>query len=115
MRAFLAYMYAHPGKKLLFMGTDIGDYQEWNNDGAVPWEVLQYPVHAGLQSLVRELNRLYRAQPALYEVDFDHTGFEWIDFADVENSVNLIPAPCRGPRDSIVFACNFTPVPRITT
>ena len=81
VRAFFAYMYAHPGKKLLFMGTDIGDYQEWNHDGSVPWEVLQYPVSRGLQSLVRDLNRLYRAQPALYEVDFDYSGFEWIDIA----------------------------------
>jgi 1,4-alpha-glucan branching enzyme len=112
VRAFLAYMYAHPGKKLLFMGTDVGDYSEWNNDGSVPWEVLQYPVHAGLQSLVRELNRLYRAQPALYEVDFDHTGFEWIDIADVENSVISFLRHASDRADSIVFACNFTPVPR---
>ena len=112
VRAFLAYMYAHPGKKLLFMGTDIGDYQEWNNDGSVPWEVLQYPFHAGLQSLVRELNRLYRAQPALYQVDFDHTGFEWIDIGDVEKSVISFLRRAADPADCIVFACNFTPVPR---
>ena len=111
-RAFLAYMYAHPGKKLLFMGTDVGDYREWDNDGSVPWEVLQYPVHSGLQSLVRELNRLYRAQPALYEVDFDHTGFEWIDIADVEKSVISFLRNASDRADSIVFACNFTPVPR---
>jgi 1,4-alpha-glucan branching enzyme len=112
VRSFLAYMYAHPGKKLLFMGTDIGDYQEWNNDGSVPWDVLQYPVHAGLQLLVRELNRLYRAQPALHEVDFDHTGFEWIDIADGEKSVISFLRYALDRADSIVFACNFTPVPR---
>jgi 1,4-alpha-glucan branching enzyme len=112
VRAFLAYMYAHPGKKLLFMGTDIGDYQEWNNDGSVPWEVLQYPLHAGLQSLVRELNSLYRSQPALYQVDFDYTGFEWIDIGDVENSVISFLRRAADPADCIVFACNFTPVPR---
>ncbi|HTA43367.1 MAG TPA: 1,4-alpha-glucan branching protein GlgB [Bryobacteraceae bacterium] len=111
-RAFLAYMYAHPGKKLLFMGTDVGDYQEWNADASVPWWVLQYPFHAGLQTLVRELNRLYRSQPALYEVDFDHTGFEWIDFADVEKSVIAFMRHASDPEECIVFACNFTPVPR---
>ncbi|MGA2714030.1 MAG: 1,4-alpha-glucan branching protein GlgB [Bryobacteraceae bacterium] len=112
VRAFLSYMYAHPGKKLLFMGTDIGDYQEWNNDGSVPWEVLQYPLHAGLQTMVRELNRLYRSQPALYQVDFDYTGFEWIDIGDVENSAISFLRRAADPADCIVFACNFTPVPR---
>jgi 1,4-alpha-glucan branching enzyme len=112
VRAFLAYMYGHPGKKLLFMGTDVGDYQEWDNDGSVPWEVLQYPMHAGLQSLVRELNRLYRAQPALYQVDFDYTGFEWIDIADVEKSVISFLRRAEDPAECVVFVCNFTPVPR---
>ena len=113
-RAFFAYMYAHPGKKLLFMGTDIGDYQEWNSDGTLPWDVLQYPIHQGLQSFVRDLNRLYRAQPALYEVDFDHTGFEWIDIADVENSCISFLRRGTNPADCVIFACNFTPVPRLT-
>jgi 1,4-alpha-glucan branching enzyme len=112
VRAFLAYMYGHPGKKLLFMGTDIGDYQEWNHDASVPWDVLQYPKHAGLQNFVRDLNRLYRSHPALYEVDFDYTGFEWIDIADVENSCITFLRHAADPSDSIVFACNFTPVPR---
>ncbi len=112
VRAFLAYMYAHPGKKLLFMGTDIGDYREWNHDGSVPWEILQAPMHAALQRFVGELNRLYRAQPALYEVDFDYTGFEWIDIADVDHSVISFLRRASDPEDYIVFACNFTPVPR---
>jgi 1,4-alpha-glucan branching enzyme len=111
-RAFLAYMYGHPGKKLLFMGTDIGDYNEWNYNGSVPWEVLQYHTHAGLQGLVRELNKVYRSEPALYEVDFDYTGFEWIDIADVEKSVISFVRKAKDPADCIVFACNFTPVPR---
>jgi 1,4-alpha-glucan branching enzyme len=112
VRAFLAYMYAHPGKKLLFMGTDIGDYQEWNHDSSVPWELLQYPIHAGLQSFVRDLNKLYRSHPALYEVDFDYTGFEWIDITDIEKSIISFLRRAADPADSIVFACNFTPVPR---
>jgi 1,4-alpha-glucan branching enzyme len=113
VRAFLAYMYAHPGKKLLFMGTDIGDYQEWDYASTVPWDVLQYPIHAGLQSFVRDLNRLYRASPALYQVDFDHTGFEWIDIADVDQSAISFLRRASNPSDYIVFACNFTPVPRL--
>ena len=96
VRAFLAYMYAHPGKKLLFMGTDIGDYQEWNHDSSVPWELLQYPIHAGLQLLCAGLNRLYRSQPALYQVDFDYSGFEWIDIADVEKSIISFLRRARG-------------------
>jgi 1,4-alpha-glucan branching enzyme len=112
VRAFLAYMYGHPGKKLLFMGTDIGDYQEWNHDAGVPWEVLQYPLHSGLQLLVRELNRIYRAEPALHQVDFDYTGFEWIDIADVDQSAISFLRRASDPSDYVVFACNFTPVPR---
>jgi len=112
VRAFLAYMYAHPGKKLLFMGCDIGDYNEWNHKSTVPWQVLQYPLHAGLQSCVRELNRIYCEQPALYEVDFEYQGFEWIDFSDVESSVISFIRRAADPRDYIVFICNFTPVPR---
>jgi 1,4-alpha-glucan branching enzyme len=113
VRAFLAYMYAHPGKKLLFMGCDIGDYGEWNSNGSVPWYVLEYPLHAGLQSFVRELNRVYREQPALYEVDFEYTGFEWIDMSDVEQSV--ISFIRRGEKRSefLVIVCNFTPTPRL--
>ena len=91
-RAFLAYMYAHPGKKLLFMGRDIGEYDEWNPMPACRGNCLQYPIHAGLQLLVRELNRLYRAEPALYQMDFDLHGFEWIDFADVDQSCDFVSA-----------------------
>jgi 1,4-alpha-glucan branching enzyme len=112
VRAFLAYMYAHPGKKLLFMGTDIGDYAEWNSAASVPWDVLQSPIHAGLQRYVRELNRLYREQPALHQVDFDYSGFEWIDISDIEQSVIAFLRRGADPKDCLIFACNFTPVPR---
>jgi 1,4-alpha-glucan branching enzyme len=112
VRAFLAYMYAHPGKKLLFMGTDIGDYREWNHDGSVPWEMLQSPMHAALQRYVAELNGLYRTQPAMYEVDFAQPGFEWIDISDVDQSVISFLRRAADSTDCIVFACNFTPVPR---
>jgi len=112
VRAFLAYMYGHPGKKLLFMGSDIGDWNEWNFEVSVPWSVLQYPFHNGLQRFVRDLNTLYRSQPALYEIDYSFSGFEWIDIADVENSCISFLRRGADRADCIIFACNFTPVPR---
>jgi 1,4-alpha-glucan branching enzyme len=113
VRAFLAYMYAHPGKKLLFMGCEIADYNEWNHHVAVPWQILQYPMHAKLQAFVKELNRLYRDEPALYQVDFEYAGFEWIDIADVEKSIISFLRKGDKASDQIVFVCNFTPVPRL--
>ena len=112
VRAFLAFMYAHPGKKLLFMGCDIGDYDEWNAAGSVPWQILQYPLHSGLQAFVKELNRVYREQPAFYEVDFDHTGFEWIDFSDTEKSIISFLRRGNERSEELIVVCNFTPAPR---
>jgi len=111
-RAFLAYMYGHPGKKLLFMGSEIGQYEEWDYNHGIKWDLLQYDVHRGLQTLVRELNRFYRAQPALHEVDFHSTGFEWVDFHDVDNSIIAFIRRAKDPGDLLLFCCNFTPVPR---
>ncbi|HZL56810.1 MAG TPA: 1,4-alpha-glucan branching protein GlgB [Bryobacteraceae bacterium] len=113
VRAFLAYMYAHPGKKLLFMGSEIGDYNEWNYNASVPWQLLQYPMHAGLQTFVRELNRVYREEPAMHQVDFEYSGFEWIDFHDVEKSIISFMRRAEQPGDDLIFVCNFTPVPRL--
>ncbi|MDE3198532.1 MAG: 1,4-alpha-glucan branching protein GlgB [Acidobacteriota bacterium] len=113
VRAFLGYMFGHPGKKLLFMGNDIGDYNEWNHHASVPWQMLQYPIHAGLQTYVRELNRLYRKEPAFHQVDFDYRGFEWIDFSDVEKSIISFLRRGEEPGHDLVFVCNFTPVPRV--
>jgi 1,4-alpha-glucan branching enzyme len=112
-RAFLTYMYGHPGKKLLFMGSEIGQKEEWNSNGSIRWELLTFHYHKALQTLVRELNRLYRSEPALYEVDFQHTGFEWIDFHDVQNSIIAFLRWSAERREFLVFACNFTPVPRL--
>jgi 1,4-alpha-glucan branching enzyme len=112
VRAFLAYMWAHPGKKLLFMGQDIGQREEWNCDTSVRWELLEFDCHRQLQTLMRELNRLYRSSPALYQVDFHSTGFEWIDFHDWEASVIAFLRRAEDPSDFILFCCNFTPVPR---
>ncbi len=111
-RAFLAYMWAHPGKKLLFMGQEIGQREEWNYNAGVRWELLEFPIHRKLQDLVRELNRFYRANPALYEVDFNYTGFEWVDFHDWESSIIAFLRRAEDPRNFILFCCNFTPIPR---
>ena len=111
-RAFLAYMFAHPGKKLMFMGTEFGQTSEWNHTGGLPWWLLQYPVHSTLQTLVKELNAMYRREPSLYEVDDEYPGFEWIDIQDAESSVIAFARFARNREDFIVFGCNFTPVPR---
>ena len=111
-RAFLAYMYGHPGKKLLFMGSEIGQWNEWNHDASVEWDLLGFPFHAGLQQCVVDLNRLYRQQPALFEVDFEWRGFEWIDLHDTQQSVIAFLRRAADPADFLVFACNFTPVAR---
>jgi 1,4-alpha-glucan branching enzyme len=112
VRAFVAYMWAHPGKKLLFMGQDIGQREEWNCNTGVRWELLEFDYHRKLQALMRELNRLYRSNPALYQVDFHYTGFEWIDFHDWEASIIAFLRRAEDPTDFILFCCNFTPVPR---
>ena len=112
LRAFLAYMWAHPGKKLLFMGQEIGQREEWNFNVGIRWELLEFDLHRKLQALVTELNRLYRSHPALYQVDFHYSGFEWVDFRDVEHSVIAFLRRAEDPDDFILFCCNFTPVPR---
>ena len=113
VRAFLAYMWTHPGKKLLFMGQEIGQREEWNHNAGMRWELLEFEPHRKLQALVRELNRFYRAAPALYQVDFHYTGFEWVDFHDVEHSVIAFLRRAEDPRDFLLICCNFTPVPHI--
>lgn len=111
-RAFLAYMYAHPGKKLLFQGQEIGQYEEWNCETGTRWELLAFDYHRKLQALMKELNRLYRSEPALYQVDFHWSGFEWVDIHDVEGSVISFVRRAEDPKDFLLFVCNFTPVTR---
>jgi 1,4-alpha-glucan branching enzyme len=111
-RAFLGYMFTHPGKKLLFMGSDIGTYDEWDSSGSVPWDLLRFPIHDGLRAYVRELNRIYREEPALHQVDAEYTGFEWIDFSDVDQSSISFLRRGTNQNEFVVVACNFTPVPR---
>jgi 1,4-alpha-glucan branching enzyme len=112
-RAFLSYMYAHPGKKLLFMGAEFGQTAEWNSEKDLEWWLLQFPVHKKLQDFVAALNQLYRTQPALYEVDFTYRGFEWIDFHDQDNSIVTLVRRAKRPDDFIVVVCNFTPKPHL--
>ncbi len=113
VRAFLAYMYAHPGKKLLFMGSEIGVWDEWNHERGLPWEILHFDFHRKLQVFVGELNKLYRTHPAFYQVDFHWAGFEWVDFRDVDGStISFIRRPENG-KPFLLFVCNFTPVPRM--
>ena len=111
LRLFLGYMWSHPGKKLLFMGCDIGQKREWQHDYSLEWHVLQYPLHAGVQNWVRDLNRLYRNTPALYELDFTGDGFQWIDANNGDMSVVVFLRKSRSGELALV-ACNFTPVPR---
>jgi 1,4-alpha-glucan branching enzyme len=111
LRMFYAWMYSYPGKKLLFMGGEFGQWQEWNHDRSLDWHLLQFPMHAGLRRLVQHLNHLYRKEPALWQFDDSYEGFEWIDFHDAESS---IVAYFRKAHDGpiLIFAVNATPVPR---
>lgn len=111
LRAYYGFMWGHPGKKLLFMGQEFAQGNEWNHDAELPWWLLQYEFHGGVQRLVRDLNRLQREQPALHRLDGDGAGFEWIDADDAERSVY---AWLRrdGEGGQVIVACNMTPLPR---
>src|SRR5215469_12131585 len=104
-RAFLAYMWTHPGKKLLFMGQDIGQREEWNNNAGVEWNLLEFDYHRKLQTLARELNRVYRAHPALHQVDFHYSGFDWVDFHDADNSIISFLRRAEDPEDFVIVCC----------
>ena len=111
LRAYYGFMWGHPGKKLLFMGQEFAQISEWNHDAELPWELLDQPEHAGVQRLVRDLNQLYRAQPALHRLDCEAAGFEWLDALGAEHSVLAwmrkdVSAP------PVLVVSNFTPVPR---
>jgi len=112
LRALYGFLFTHPGKKLLFMGGEFGQWREWNANESLDWNLLAYDPHRQLQQLVGDLNRLYRGEPSLYEVDFQHTGFEWIDFSDVDNSIISFLRHAQNRDDHVVVVCNFTPVAR---
>ena len=112
LRLLYAYMFGHPGKKLLFMGLDFGQGDEWSEARSVDWHLLQYPLQSGLQRCVADLHRVYRSQPSLHEVDFHWEGFQWLESHDNENSVFAFMRRARDPNDVLAVVLNFTPVPR---
>jgi 1,4-alpha-glucan branching enzyme len=112
LRLLYGYMFAHPGKKLNFMGGEFGQWNEWHYDESLQWHLLQWDAHKGLQKYCADLNRLLRSEPALYEQDFDYHGFEWIDCHNWEESVLAFIRKAKNPQDFVITAANFTPVPR---
>jgi 1,4-alpha-glucan branching enzyme len=112
LRLLYAYMFVQSGKKLLFMGDEFGQVGEWNHDVSLDWSLTQRPLHAGVQQLVRDLNRVYRAEPALHERDHDSRGFEWIAGNDSEQSAFAFLRLGTASAEPVVAICNFTPVPR---
>ena len=112
LRLLYGYFFSHPGKKLLFMGSEFGQGKEWNHDDSLQWDQLQIPEHRGISDWVAALNRVYKEEPALYKRDFSPEGFEWCDFSDWEKSV--VSFVRKGAKDEMVLAVfNFTPVPRL--
>ncbi len=109
LRLLVGYMYAQPGKKLMFMGAEFGQWLEWAHDESLEWHLLQYLPHSGLQRWVSDLNQFYRGQPALYELDFEQAGFEWIDCNDIEHSAVSLIRKGRSSNNLLVVVCNFTP------
>jgi 1,4-alpha-glucan branching enzyme len=112
LRALYAYMWAHPGKKLLFMGGELAQEREWRHDESLDWHLLEQPGHSGVQALVRDLNRHYRDEPALHEVDFDPAGFMWLEPNDADANVLAFARLPAGKGRPVVCVCNFSPVPR---
>lgn len=112
LRLLLGYMYAQPGKKLLFMGGEFGQWDEWYHEKSLDWHLLDYPPHAGVKRWVEDLNRVYREEPALFQLDFDQSGFQWIDCTDLDNSVISFIRRGRHSEDVIMVVANFTPVVR---
>jgi 1,4-alpha-glucan branching enzyme len=112
LRLLFAYMYAQAGKKLLFMGAEIGQWSEWSHDRSLDWHVLENPLHRGLQDWLAQLNRNYKEQPALHELDTDPAGFEWVDCNDSAASVVSLLRKGKSEKETILVVCNFTPVPR---
>src|SRR5690606_18864433 len=112
LRVAYGYMFGHPGKKLMFMGDEFGQFIEWNFNQSLDWHLLDYDMHRRLRDFVRDLNRLYRTEKAMHEIDFSYDGFEWINCNDRDNSIVSFMRKGSKPEDTLVFVCNFTPVVR---
>jgi 1,4-alpha-glucan branching enzyme len=111
LRAYMGFMYAHPGKKLNFMGNEIAQSTEWNHDSQLQWWLLQFDKHAGQKKLISDLNHFYRSEPALYEADYMHGGFMWLDHSDYEHSTYAMLRRNKVGDRNVVIVGNFTPVP----
>ena len=112
LRLAVGMMWTHPGKKLFFMGGEIGQWREWSEARSLDWHLLEDPLHAGMQRWMRDLNAAYRDEAALWEEDFSYEGFEWVDFHDVEQTVLSFLRKGKTPGDEVLVVCNFTPIPR---
>ena len=112
LRLLYSFMYTHPGTKLLFQGGEFGQTSEWNFQTSLDWHLLQYDVHKGAQTLVKDLNKLYKKEPALYQKQFSHEGFEWIDHGDHQNSVMTYIRKGKNEKDNVIVVLNLTPIPR---
>jgi 1,4-alpha-glucan branching enzyme len=112
LRTLYTYMFTHPGTKLLFMGGEFGQSSEWNHDKSLDWHLLDYPVHKGVHALVRDLNTLYKAEPALFDFSFDQRGFEWVDYGDRDSSIIVYLRKGTRKEDQLLVVCNFTPAIR---
>lgn len=109
LRLLFAYMFTHPGTKLLFMGGEFGQFAEWSHDRSLDWHVTSHPLHHGVMDEIKELNQLYRSEPAFYQYQFDHRGFEWVDYEDRGNSVIVFTRKSDKEDDTVIVVCNFTP------
>ncbi len=112
LRLLFGYMFTHPGGNLLFMGGEFGQSSEWNFQQSLEWHLTQYDFHSGIQEVIKDLNKLYKSSPALYEKQFSPEGFQWIEYNDRENSVITFMRKGNDPKDDLIIAINFTPVPR---
>ncbi len=112
LRLMFSYMFTHPGTKLLFMGGEFGQSSEWNHDRSLDWHLLDHAPHQGILAIIRDLNNLYKSEPALYEFAFDDKGFEWVDYSDRENSVIAYMRKGVDRENALIVICNFTPQPR---
>ena len=112
LRALFGYMYGHPGKKLIFMGSEFAQRNEWNHNSSLDWHLMQFKEHGGVQKWVRDLNYFYRNEPCLYEIDYSYDGFSWVDFSDSESSVISFIRTGK-KKDQLLVVCNFTPATRL--
>ena len=112
LRLLLGFMFTHPGKKMMFMGMEFGQWKEWNHEESLEWHLLEYLPHQGVQKWAKDLNGIYRSLPSLYELDFEQDGFQWIDLSDWENSVISFLRIGKNGEEPVAVVCNFTPVVR---